>query len=68
MKKKEELKQVLNIRLPQLIKANEENAERIKILQMDPQIFVGGLAPHTTDQSLALHFAVWSYKRSQSYI
>jgi len=24
---------------------------------MDPQIFVGGLAPHTTDQSLALHFS-----------
>jgi len=55
MKKKEELKQVLNIRLPQLMMS--ENAERIKILQMDPQIFVGGLAPHTTDQSLALHFS-----------
>jgi RNA recognition motif-containing protein len=52
---KEELKQVLNIRLPQLMMS--ENAERIKILQMDPQIFVGGLAPHTTDQSLALHFS-----------
>jgi hypothetical protein len=54
---KEELKHVLNIRLPQLIKANEDSAERIKILQMDPQIFVGGLSPHTTDQSLAMHFS-----------
>jgi len=54
---KEEIKHVLNIRLPQLIKANEEYSERIKILQMDPQIFVGGLSPHTTDQSLALHFS-----------
>jgi len=54
---KEELKQVINIRLPQLIKEKEENAERIKILQIDPQIFVWGLGLRTTDQTLALHFS-----------
>jgi len=65
---KEELKHVLNTRLPQLIKANEENTERIKILQMDPQIFVGGLAPHTTDQTLALHFSPYGVIREAKVI